>query len=467
MKAGKYDAQKMAEFVEKWTGNFVSRKVLGFCTRQCKCGRRIELVLKDYTGSRQHMCIGCKMSRLVAGKILDAFIKEAGANRQEILENLKNPMWRKGLSSVLEGITKYGLKKPFVAYSPFLVVWNVTRVCNLNCKHCYENAHAPAPGELTSKQAMQAVDRMAEAGVAYVAMSGGEPLMRPDFFEIAERIKEKELAFSTATNGTLLTKEIVKKLKGVDCLYIQISLDGATAKTHNSFRGRNSFERTVNGIKNAVESGITTSIAMTVTKHNLKEVPKMIVLAERLGVSIFMHYNFIPTGRGKNILDLDISPKEREDLLEYLASQAGKGRITFLSTAPQYARVCSASNCMAASMTHFDTFSQSDNGSTKFLADFIGGCGTARLYCALEPNGDIEPCVFIPIRCGNIMKDNLLDVWQNNEIMKKLRDRKKFRGNCGICNYRNVCGGCRARAYGYFGDVQQSDPGCIFNEKEQ
>ncbi len=467
MKAGKYDAQKIAEFVEKWTGNFVSRKALEFCTRQCKCGRRIELVLKDYAGSRQDMCIGCRMSRFIVGKILDALIKKMNVDKAEMLENLMNPLWRKGLSSVLEGIAKYGPKKPFVAYSPFLVVWNVTRACNLNCMHCYENAHAPAPDELTSKQAMRAVDRMAEAGVAYVAMSGGEPLMRPDFFEIAERIREKELAFSIATNGTLLTKEIAKELNDVKCLYIQISLDGAAAKTHNSFRGRNSFERTVKGIKNAVESGITTSIAMTVTKYNLKEVPRVIVLAEKLGVSIFMHYNFIPTGRGKNILNLDISPKERENLLGYLASQAGNRRISFLSTAPQYARVCSASNCMAASMTHFDTFSQSDNGSTKFLADFIGGCGTARLYCALEPNGDIEPCVFIPIKCGNIRKDNLLDVWQNNEVMKKLRDRKNFKGKCGICSYKNVCGGCRARAYGYSGDVQQSDPGCILNRKEQ
>ncbi|MEM7819658.1 MAG: radical SAM protein [Candidatus Aenigmatarchaeota archaeon] len=462
----KHDAQKMAELIETWLGNPISKNILRFCTKKCKCGRRIELILKDYIGDKQKLCTNCKIAKFIVKKILDKFIKEWKIDKNEILTNLKNPMWRKGLSSVLEGIAKYGPQKPFIAYSPFLIVWNVTKRCNLNCIHCYEDAHVPAPDELTPEEALQAVDKMAEAGVAYVAISGGEPLIRPDLFDIAKRIKEREMAFSIATNGTLLTKENVKKLKEVNCLYIQISLDGATAKTHDSFRGRNVFKKTIDGIKNVIESGITVGVATTVTRHNIKEVTKIIDLAEKLGVDIFMHYNFIPTGRGKDIINLDITPKEREDLLKYLFSQVKKRKLSLLSTAPQYARVCSMLD-YPISMTHFDTFSQkSEFDSTQFLAEFIGGCGTARLYCALEPNGDIEPCVFIPIKCGNIKKDDLIDVWQNNEIMKKLRDRKNFKGNCQKCKYRNICGGCRARAYGYYGDIQQSDPGCIINEKE-
>jgi radical SAM protein with 4Fe4S-binding SPASM domain len=101
--------------------------------------------------------------------------------------------------------------------------------------------------------------------------------------------------------------------------------------------------------------------------------------------------------------------------------------------------------------------------SIRFLADFIGGCGAARLYAALEPNGDIEPCVFIPIRLGSIKTDDFIEIWHNNEILKKMRDRKSFKGNCGVCEYRSVCGGCRARAFSYFGDVQACDPGCVKN----
>jgi radical SAM protein with 4Fe4S-binding SPASM domain len=463
----RHDAEKMAEMIEKWLGNSLSRKAMRFCTKRCKCGRRIELVLKDYCGEKQDMCVGCKTSKVIVGKVLDRFIKKSGLSKEAILKNLMDPMWRKGLASVLEGIAKYGPKKPFTSYAPFLVVWNVTKRCNLACKHCYEDAHVPAPDELTPEQALLAVDKMADAGVAYIAISGGEPLTRPDFFNIAKRIKEREMAFSIATNGTLLTKEMVQKLKDANCLYIQISLDGSNAKTHDAFRGRNVFNQTLEGIKNAVASGITVGIAMTVTEHNLREVPDALDLAEKLGVGIFMHYNFIPTGRGKDIASLDISPSEREVLLKYLATQVSKRKLSVLSTAPQYARVCMTQNCPGASMTHFDTFSQKASpGTTQFFAEFVGGCGTARLYCALEPNGDIEPCVFIRIKCGNILRDDFIKVWQENPVMKALRDRKNFKGKCQSCTYRNTCGGCRARAYGYYNDVQQSDPGCIFNKEE-
>jgi len=462
-----HEAQKMATLIEKWLGNPVAKKIMKFCTKRCNtCGRRIEVILKDYAGDKQEMCFWCRRSRGIVGSILDKFIGSSTVRKEDVLRNLKDPMWRKGLSSVLEGIGKYGPQKPFTASSPFLIVWNITKLCNLHCKHCYESARVPAPDEFTTEQALKAVDDMAEAGVAYIAISGGEPLMRPDFFKLAERIKKNDMAFSIATNATLLTPEIIKKLKDNNCLYIQISLDGATAKTHDAFRGRNVFKRTIQGIKYAAKSKITVGIAMTVTKYNLKEVPKAIDLSEKLGADIFMHYNFIPTGRGKEIIKMDITPEERQGLLEMLAKQSGKRKIKLLSTAPQYARICSAfSN--ASSLTHFDTISQIDKtGSTQFLAEFIGGCGTARLYCALEPNGDVEPCVFIPIMCGNIKKQNLIDIWQNNETMKKLRDRKNFKGVCQTCEHRNICGGCRARAYGYYRDVQQSDPGCILNLKE-
>lgn len=460
----KHEAREMAIFIEKFLGNPASKKLLSFCTKRCnKCGRRIENILGKYADLDKKLCKSCNVAYLIVSNILDMFITRARVERNDVKESLKNSMWRKGLSSVLEGIVKYGPTKPFTAYVPFLIVWNLTKGCNLACKHCYEDAHVPARDELTSKEALEAVDKMADAGVAYIAISGGEPLTRPDLFDIANHIKERELAFSIATNGTLLTKENVKKLKDANCLYIQISLDGATPETHNSFRGRDSFERTIKGIENAVDSDIKVGVASTVTKLNIHEIPEIIDLTEKLGADIFMYYNFIPTGRGKEIIDLDITPQQRENLLKYLASQVGKRKISLLTTAPQYSRVCAGMDC-SISLTHFDTLSQSDRfGTTEFLAEFVGGCGTSRLYCALEPNGDIEPCVFIPIKVGNIKHDDLIDVWQDNEIFKKLRTRGEFKGTCNICRYRNICGGCRARAYGYFGDLQESDPGCIFN----
>ncbi|MCX6816184.1 MAG: radical SAM protein [Candidatus Aenigmarchaeota archaeon] len=467
-KQEKDDVQKMAEFTEHVLSNSVVKRMLRFCTKKCRCGRRIDLILKDYSGDKQKLCTRCKIAKFMILQVLTSFARRSKISEKDVKLALKDNIWRKGLCTVLEGLAVYGPKKPFTSYAPFLIVWNITKKCNLACKHCYENAHIPDKDELTTEEALQAVDKMADAGVAYIAISGGEPLSRPDFFQVAKHIIDREMGFSIATNATLMTKETAKKLKEMGCSYAQISLDGAKAETHDSFRGRNVFTKTLEGIKNAVDEGIIIGLAMTVTKFNLDEVPDVIDLAEKLGVAIFMHYNFIPVGRGTEIIDMDLTPQERETLLKYLSSQVGKRKVAILSTAPQFAPICAQQGCPAASMTHFDTIGQMPEfgSSVQFLAEFVGGCGTGRLYCALEPNGDIEPCVFIPIIVGNIKKDDLVDVWQKNETLKKLRDRENFKGRCSACENRNICGGCRARAYGYYKDVQQSDPGCILNVDE-
>ena len=454
-------AESMALLIDRWLGNPFSKAMLKFCTSRCKCGRRVELALKKFGNGEAELCWKCNIAYRIVKLILNSIISRLDIEKDATIKNLEDPMWRKGLSSVLEGLAKYGVQKPFTAYSPFLVVWNFTNACNLRCKHCYQDASKPMVDELNTYEALKAVDKMGEAGVAYVALSGGEPLVRKDFFKIAERIRENEMAFSLATNGTLLTKENVKKLSDLNCLFIQISLDGATPETHNSFRGRQSFERTIQGVRNAVESGITVGIATTVTRHNLKEVFKIIDLAEKLHVDIFMHYNFIPTGRGREIVNLDLTLYEREEFLEMLASQIPERKISLLSTAPQYSRICSQFSML--SLTHFDTIGQK-NSDLNFLAEFVGGCGTGRLYCALQPNGDITPCVFIPIVAGNIKSNDLLDIWHNSEIFRKIRDRKKFLG-CGECKFVNICGGCRARAFAYYNDIQGPDPGCIINKE--
>ncbi len=304
---------------------------------------------------------------------------------------------------------------------------------------------------------------MDEAGVAYVAMSGGEPLIRRDFFQVAERIKKREMAFSLATNGTLLSKDTAEMLVDLDCLFVQVSLDGMR-EAHDSFRGAKCFDRVVEGIRNAVDSGMTVGVSMAVTRHNIDDVGGVIDLTEELGADIFMHYNFIPVGRGMDITDQDISPEEREALLEMMALETHDRPITLLSTAPQYSRICAGQG--AISLTHFDTFGQVQGVSEdiRFLAEFVGGCGTGRLYWALQPDGDLTPCVFIPIRLGNIMEDDFIEVWKESEVLNRMRDRATFKGNCGVCPSRSICGGCRARAYGYLGDVQEADPGCIFNK---
>ena len=248
--------------------------------------------------------------------------------------------------------------------------------------------------------------------------------------------------------------------------FVQISLDGASAHTHDSFRGINGmFDKTINGIKNCVEENLWVNIATTATKHNYKEISKIIDLCENLGVKWFMVYNFIPTGRGKFILKNDLSPKEREKLLKMLWGRLkSKGKVDVLSTAPQFARVALQEEINKDKKiipTHFANPELSDK--LLHLSEFIGGCGCGRFYTAIKPNGDIQPCVFFPLTLGNIKDVDFKKFWRNNIVLKELRKKDILEGNCGKCNYRYFCGGCRARAYAYTGNYLAPDPGCIKN----
>ncbi|MEM2875361.1 MAG: radical SAM protein [Candidatus Bathyarchaeia archaeon] len=384
--------------------------------------------------------------------------------RKKVREAMKVPYFKRGLVNVLEGIGRYGITKPQRVAAPFLVVWNYTNACNLKCKHCYQRAGKPTPDELSTEERLKIVDQLERLNVATIAFSGGEPLMRRDFFKVAEYASRKGFYVSVATNGTLLTKGMVKKLKKIGIGYVEISLDGAKPETHESFRGvGNCFERALRGIRNSVEEGLYTCVATTATKHNLYEVSGVIELAKNLGVRRVMVFNFVPTGSGEDIINFDLSPKEREHLLEHLYEELVKGEIETLCTAPQYSRVCLQRSLTSGrdifSPTHFAA--ANFHGQTKHLADFLGGCGAGRLYCAIQPNGLVTPCVFMPIIVGDLRRQSFQDVWLKSTVMDDLRDREKLKGRCSTCRYKYVCGGCRARAYAYYGDYLAPDPGCI------
>jgi radical SAM protein with 4Fe4S-binding SPASM domain len=385
-------------------------------------------------------------------------------DRTAAVDALKVPYFRKGLVNVLNGIGKYGVTRPYKTSAPFLVVWNYTNACNLRCRHCYQHADKPAPDELTTEERFEVVDQLDENSVSALAFSGGEPLMRKDFFEIAQYAHDKGMYISVATNGTLLTNEVLNRLKKSGVEYAEVSLDGATKETHDFFRGVNgAFDRTVQGIKNAVKAGLFTCIAVTATKHNIDEIPKIINFGKKLGVKRVIVFNFIPTGRGKEIISVDLSPIEREDLLKFLYKELTYGGLEVICTAPQFSRVCMEqslrNNKDIFSPTHFAA--QDFGGKANELLDFLGGCGAGRLYCAIQPNGLVTPCVFMPIVVGDLRKRSLKEIWDTSKVMDDLRDRTRLKGRCGHCEYKNFCGGCRARAYGYYGDYLAPDPGCI------
>ena len=442
--------------------NPLTRKIVTQATKYCEeCKKnRLEVALEIFTEVRKDACFKCKAIEKIISPIIEAGAKAFNTSVEEIKQKFRDPYWRKGLASVIKGLAVFGLRKPFVPGAPFLVVWDVTYACNLKCKHCYSAAGEVLDHELTTEEAMEVIDKLDRLGVTVIAFSGGEPLLRRDIFELVKYANSKGIYTAMATNGTLITREIARKLKELGLGFVQISLDGRK-ETHDEFRGVNgTFSKTIEGIKNCVNEGLFVNVAMTVTKLNLGEVPYVINLCENIGVNWFMFYNFVPTGRGKEIVELDLTPEEREELLVYLYEKNKNSNLSLLSTAPQFARV-SLQKDATMIPTHFYNIKR---GKTlRDLAEFIGGCGAGRFYISIRPNGDLQPCVFFPLKIGNILEiDDLDEFWRKSKVLEELRNKDILEG-CGKCEYRYYCGGCRARAYNYFKDYLAPDPGCIRN----
>ncbi len=457
--------------------------------------------LKHFLGEEVKFCNSCShLNHMMANpfyRIGSRLLRaDTGFMRNMFLGQEYSDAWLKGFALMMRGIRKYGIRIPFTPAGPFEIVWNFTYSCNLRCKHCYENAGGHRP-ELTTDQACAAIDvlsRIANVGLPALSFSGGEPLMRRDFYEVAAYAKKKIPYISIATNGTLITRDVAKRLKEVGVDYVEISLDGATKKVHEDFRRvPGCFEKTVEGIESCVEEGLDTCIATTAHKENFSETTEILDLAERLGAR-FMHFNYVPTGRAKKYIHLDLTPEERLLLLETLGEKlvarymkakdeemkTGKTNISLdriFSTCPQFARVVKRLSRERGEDYTVPTHFAAKKG-VEAAANFIGGCGAGRLYVGLEPNGDIKPCVFFPTneqtRLGNILKDSFDHIWDTNELLWELRTREKLEKyevnghivGCGNCKDKYICGGCRARSYSYFnGDVHGADIGCIVNEE--
>jgi radical SAM protein with 4Fe4S-binding SPASM domain len=451
-----------------------TRKMLHMSLRKCPaCGRTVlEAALDDYLGKTDTKCQRCSgaYSRII-GFWIEFLRKSLNVKREKVEKLLADPYARRAVLNIARSFGYFGIRKPLSIYAPFLVVWDFTHSCNLRCKHCYSESGGIREAELTTEEAKGVVDQLAEAGLTALAFSGGEPLTRKDFFEVAGHAVDRGLYVSVATNGTLLTRNMARKLKKAKIHYVEISIDGATAATHDAFRGvPGAFDKAVTGLKIAIAEDLCACIATTATKNNIDEVPDIITLAEEIGAERFTYFNFIPTGRGKEHFDQDITAEQREELMRYLLNRMSSGcKTTILTTAPQLARVAlqcqgpAGTGEVIMSMAHMQTAKVSKKAVP--LADFIGGCGAGRLYCSLSPQGDVHPCVFFPVTVGNLKKEKFVDIWLNSPLFNAFRDRSNLKGACAACRYKYVCGGCRARANAYHDDCLSSDPGCMLAKK--
>jgi len=456
--------------------------------------------LKDFLDEPVDLCPTCHhVSRNIARPFYELGSRFLRMNkkfmRNQLLQDQYGEAWLRGFGLMMKGVEKYGVKVPFTPAGPFEIVWNLTYQCNLRCKHCYENAGGKRP-ELTTEEAKQVLDKLSKiAGIGLPALSfsGGEPLSRKDFFEIASYAKNRIGYVSIASNGTLLTKDNAKRIKDAGVDYVEISIDGATPQVHDEFRGiPGAFERAIGGVRNCVDEGIDACIATVLHRDNVSELDRLIELAKSLDVR-FMHFNYIPTGRAKAHVELDLTPDERFYVLQTIGKEIiglylrakeeelkfGRTRVKvdrFFSTCPQYASVTKELSRVRGEKFLVEAHYAAKSGIEN-AANFLGGCGAGRLYCCLEPNGDIKPCVFFPTGSdtvlGNVLRDSFEDVWDNDPFLWRLRSRENLedyvvcgkRVGCGGCSDKYICGGCRARSYSYFGgNVESPDVGCIHNK---
>ncbi len=422
--------------------------------------------LSKYAGEKPLTCpITTRLFRVLINDIISLGIKLLKGREEEVIEALKDPALRRGVTLVLKGLGLYGVTVPQKLPAPFLIVWNFTNMCNLRCKHCYQRASRPLPNELSLKEKLMVVDQLDRADLAAVALSGGEPTIHPHFYTILHEIASRGMYAAVATNGWVFADmEKLIKAKKLGLRYVEVSIDSANPKKHDWFRGVNgSWNRAVKALENAVRLGLNHAMAVTITKVNLGEVEDILDLAESIGAKRVVFFNFVPTGRAKENLWLDLDPFEREEFLRTIYKEMRKRKLEIICTSPQYGRVAlQLSSGREVAPTHFYV---GGDPIVRALAEFIGGCGAGRIYAGIQPDGTLIPCVFMPIPVGNLREESFWKIWTTSPLMKSLRDRGKLQGYCNRCPYRNICGGCRARAYGYFGDPLAPDPGCIYNAK--
>ena len=482
--------------------NPILKSLIGVFDRECpRDGSLLLNSLKDFLGEPVSLCRSCeRTSHKIAGPFYGVGSRLLRANknfmRSQFLNKQYGEAWFRGFGLMMKGIEKYGVRVPFTPAGPFEIVWDLTYQCNLRCKHCYEDAGGKRRAELSTYEAKQVLDilsKLGGIGLPALSLSGGEPLARRDFFELAAYAKKRIGYVSIASNGTLITRDNAKRIKDAGVDYVEISIDGATPGVHDEFRGiPGAFESAMEGVKNCIEEGVDTCIATVLHRDNLSELDKLVELSKQLGVR-FMHFNYIPTGRAKAYVELDLTPDERLHVLETIGKEiiglylqakeeqlkCGRSHVKidrFFSTSPQYASVTKELSRKCGEKFMVEAHYAAKKG-IESVANFLGGCGAGRLYCCLEPNGDIKPCVFFPTNrdtvLGNILKDNFEEIWDNHPLLWKLRVRENLQDyvvngkivGCGSCPDKYICGGCRARAYSYFdGNVKKPDIGCIHNK---
>jgi AdoMet-dependent heme synthase len=362
---------------------------------------------------------------------------------------------------------------------PFVAIWETTQACDLACEHCRACA-LPARNatELSTAEAKRLIDEIAAMEVPVFVLTGGDPLKRPDTFELVRYASEHGVRISLTPSATpLLTREAIARLKDCGLARLAVSLDGPTAEIHDAFRRvSGSYKWTIDAVRWAREIGLPVQINTTITRHNLAILDDVIALLEKLDITLWSVFFLVPTGRGSDI-DL-ISAGEFEQVFDklYLTSQ----RVLFdiKSTEAQHYRryllqrrteVRKLGQRPAQTYSRIPQFSQSPIGME--TPDGIGratrGINDGKGFVFISHLGEVYPSGFLPVSGGNVRQQSLTDIYRNSPLFRSLRDSKNLEGKCHLCEYREICGGSRARSYALTGNMFAEEPCCVYEPKRQ
>ena len=333
-------------------------------------------------------------------------------------------------------------------FLPHVVAWNLTKRCNLRCSHCYISAgpFETAESELSTAECRRVIDELVAVNPSpMLILSGGEPLVRDDLAEIASYASGRGATVVVGTNGTTLTEPRVAMLAGAGVAGVAVSVDSLDAGTHDHFRGgAHALERTKEALGRLREHRIDFVVQTTATPQNAAEIPKLLEWAAVEGAVCFNLYFLVPTGRGVDLMDLE--PQRIETLLAELAAAESRYRGTMMVRA----------KCAPHFMRHVH---EADADSP--VLSYRTRCPCGIDYCRITPDGKLTPCPYMPTEAGDLRRQSFGEIWSGSKVFAELRQRE-LGGRCGRCEYRMVCGGCRARALATTGDYLAEDPGCVY-----
>ncbi|NPA69660.1 MAG: radical SAM protein [Crenarchaeota archaeon] len=327
-----------------------------------------------------------------------------------------------------------------------LTSFGVTNRCVLKCPHCYRNSSHLSTDELSHDDCIKIIDKIASVGTRLLVFSGGEPLLRKDIYDLVSYASSRGLSCAIATSGLLVDEDVVNKLVESGLKFVAISLDSTRPEVHDSFRGvRGLWERAIKAIKLFVDHGVTVQVNFTLCKFNRDDVLNMVDLCDKLDVDHLHIFHIVPTGRAsRSYEDLKL---DMRDVLEIClrAVEYGYGRLNVKPTCvPQF--------------WPFLKINRPDIYE-KIVKGRAIGCIAARSYIYVSPRGEVYPCPYLPYVIGDLKKNSLRSLLESN-IVKRLSSRD-LKGSCSRCMFKDICGGCRARAYFYKSDVLEEDPECI------